>query len=122
MAGAAGAAEPGSSASWQPVVQWADILAHYQTIKPDVAGSLAGSKAYIVGNNFLIIAENPFFLQLLKVKENALSLRTTLKQLLGADYNIRAKRAGAQQASLPPAAALLEKAKNSGLDVTSEQR
>lgn len=80
--------KPLTAAEIQPVNNWADILAAYQAVNPAVSGSLAESSAYIAGNNLLIVAKNRFFLTLLKNKENALSLRETVKQVLGAEYNI----------------------------------
>ena len=108
------------AAEIQPVNNWADILAAYQAVNPAVSGSLAESSAYVAGNNLLIVAKNRFFLTLLKNKENALSLRETVKQFLGAEYNIRAKCSEPEEQT-SKAQNLLQKAMDSHLDTAVEE-
>ena len=112
--------KPLTAAEIQPVNNWADILAAYQAVNPAVSGSLAESSAYIAGNNLLIVAKNRFFLTLLKNKENALSLRETVKQFLGAEYNIRAKCSEPEEQT-SKAQNLLQKAMDSHLDTAVEE-
>ena len=112
--------KPLTAAEIQPVNNWADILAAYQAVNPAVSGSLAESSAYVAGNNLLIVAKNRFFLTLLKNKENALSLRETVKQFLGAEYNIRAKCSEPEEQT-SKAQNLLQKAMDSHLDTAVEE-
>ena len=112
--------KPLTAAEIQPVNNWADILAAYQAVNPAVSGSLAESSAYVAGNNLLIVAKNRFFLTLLKNKENALSLRETVKQFLGAEYNIRAKCSEPEE-QISKAQNLLQKAMDSHLDTAVEE-
>ena len=112
--------KPLTAAEIQPVNNWVDILAAYQAVNPAVSGSLAESSAYVAGNNLLIVAKNRFFLTLLKNKENALSLRETVKQFLGAEYNIRAKCSEPEEQT-SKAQNLLQKAMDSHLDTAVEE-
>ena len=96
------------------------ISAVNEAVNPAVSGSLAESSAYVAGNNLLIVAKNRFFLTLLKNKENALSLRETVKQFLGAEYNIRAKCSEPEEQT-SKAQNLLQKAMDSHLDTAVEE-
>jgi DNA polymerase-3 subunit gamma/tau len=111
---------PLKASDFQPVQNWADILAAYQAVNPAVSGSLAESSAFVAGNTMLIVAKNRFFLTLLKNKENALSLRETVKGFLGVDYNIRAKCSEAEQQQTSKAQNLIQKAVSSQLDTALE--
>ena len=112
-------AKPLSAADFRPVGNWADILAEYQNVNPAVSGSLAESCAYVAGNTMLIVAKNRFFLTLLKNKEHALSLRKTVQQFLGVEYNIRARCTEAEQQG-SKAQAIIQKAIDSKLDTAVE--
>ena len=107
------------TADFQKVSNWNEILAEFTKVNPAVSASLAASEAYVGGNTILIVAENRFFLTLLKNKDHALSLRNTIKQYLGADYNIRAKCTASEQKE-SKAQALLQKAIDSHLDTAPE--
>ena len=98
---------------------WADIVAAYQAVNPAVSGSLAESSAFVAGNTMLIVAKNRFFLTLLKSKENAVSLRETVKQFLGVEYNIRAKCSEPEQQA-SKAQNLVQKAMANHLDTAVE--
>lgn len=67
----------------------------------------------------LIVAKNRFFLTLLKNKENAVSLRETVRQFLGVEYNIRAKCSEPEQKA-SKAQTLIQKAIDSKLDTAVE--
>ena len=95
------------------------ILAAYQAVNPAVSGSLAESSAFVAGNTMLIVAKNRFFLTLLKSKENAVSLRETVKQFLGVEYNIRAKCSEPEQQA-SKAQNLVQKAMANHLDTAVE--
>lgn len=111
--------QPLKASDFRPVGNWADILAEYRAINPAVSGSLAESSAFVAGNTMLIIAKNRFFLTLLKNKENAVSLRETVKQFLGVEYNIRAKCSEPEQHE-SKAQSLIQKAINSNLETAVE--
>lgn len=103
---------------FQPVVQWQEILEECGRINPAVQGTLDGSTAVAYANVMLITAENPFFLTMFKVKENALSLGDAIQTVTGKRYAIRARCSRA--AAAPNAVqGLLDKAKNSGIKTTS---
>lgn len=110
---------PLKASDFRPVGNWVDILAEYQAVNPAVSGSLAESSAFVAGNTMLIVAKNRFFLTLLKNKENALSLRETIKRFLGVEYNIRAKCSEPEQQE-SKAQSLIQKAIDSHLDTSLE--
>ncbi|MDE7120633.1 MAG: DNA polymerase III subunit gamma/tau, partial [Oscillospiraceae bacterium] len=66
--------EPISMADFQPLMQWSDILEICGKINPAVVGALAGSEAVFHANMILITAQNPLFLEMFKLPENASSL------------------------------------------------
>ena len=111
--------KPLKASDFKPVGNWADILAAYQAVNPAVSGSLAESSAFVAGNTMLIVAKNRFFLTLLKSKENAVSLRETVKQFLGVEYNIRAKCSEPEQQA-SKAQNLVQKAMANHLDTAVE--
>ncbi len=80
----------------KPLDCWPEILEDFNTINPAVSGSLFGSQAFVYDNLLLLIVKNKFFLQLFKVKENAVSLGEVLKKHLGKSYVIRAKFNGSE--------------------------
>ncbi len=110
---------PLQMSDFQPVQNWPEILAEYQKVNPAVSGSLAESNAFVAGNTMLIVVKNRFFLTLLKNKEHALSLRETVKRILGVEYQIRAKcnDGGPTQSK---AQALVQKAQAEGLATEAE--
>ena len=75
--------------------------------------------AKITHREMLIVAKNRFFLTLLKSKENAVSLRETVKQFLGVEYNIRAKCSEPEQQA-SKALNLVQKAMANHLDTAVE--
>ena len=111
--------KPLKASDFKPVGNWADILAAYQAVNPAVSGSLAESSAFVAVNTMLIVAKNRFFLTLLKSKENAVSLRETVKQFLGVEYNIRAKCSEPEQQA-SKAQNLVQKAMANHLDTAVE--
>lgn len=119
MPAAEQSAEPLKASDFQPVANWPEILAAYAEVNPAVSGSLSESSAFVAGNTMLIVAKNRFFLTLLKNKENAVSLRETVKQFLGVEYRIRAKCTEPEQKE-SKAQSLLRKAIDSHLDTAPE--
>lgn len=106
------------TSDFKPVLQWQEILEECGRINPAVQGTLKGSNAVEYANVMLIVAENRFFLDMFKVKENAVSLGDAIQKVTGKRYVIRAK---CSQAAVRPNASeeMLEKAKNSGIKTTA---
>lgn len=101
-----------------PVTQWPGILEECGRLNPAVQGTLEGSTAVAYANVMLITAENPFFLTMFKIKENAVSLGDAIQKVTGKRYAIRAKCSRA--AAAPKAVeGLLEKARNSGIKTST---
>lgn len=71
--------------------RWNEILEKFAEICPSVSGALGGSYAMKGGGFMLVFAENSFFLQLLRNKENAEKLREAVRLITGETYSIRAK-------------------------------
>ncbi|MGN0630711.1 MAG: DNA polymerase III subunit gamma/tau [Ruminococcus sp.] len=104
---------------FKPVENWMDILEEYRNVNPAVSGSLAESSAFVNGNYMLIVTSNRFFLTLLKNRENAVSLRETVKRILGKEYKILGKcRDDGQKGN--PAQNLIQKAIDSNIETAVE--
>lgn len=103
---------------FQPVAQWPEILEECGRLNPAVQGTLSGSQAVSYANVMLIVAENAFFLEMFKVKENARMLGDAIQKVTGKRYAIRAKcsKAAARTRTVEE---MLENAKNSGIKTTS---
>ncbi|MBQ9696103.1 MAG: DNA polymerase III subunit gamma/tau [Oscillospiraceae bacterium] len=101
-----------------PVAQWGDILEECGRLAPAVVGTLANSEAKSYANILLVIADNPFFLDMFKLKENAAALSEAVFRVLGRRFVIRAKcsQAATQQRPLEE---MLERARNSGIKTTA---
>jgi DNA polymerase-3 subunit gamma/tau len=74
-----------------PCERWNDVLEEFKKINPAVAGSLDGSFAGTAGNYIFITAQNRFFMELFKVKENANSLGAAIANVLGQRFIIKAR-------------------------------
>ncbi|MDR0987779.1 MAG: DNA polymerase III subunit gamma/tau [Ruminococcus sp.] len=107
---------------FKPLSCWEEVLARFGETEPHITATLAGSRALCYENNLLIFAENKFFLDLLKRKENAERLRAVLMNITGKQYNIRAKCTTpdvSTQAS--PAARIIETARNNNIPINTDE-
>ena len=102
----------------EPLPQWQEILEECSKVNPAVAGALGGSTAQFCKNVIFVTAENPFFLTLFKVRENAQSLGDAIEKVTGKRFTLRA-RCSAQAAKPRTLEELLENAKNSGIPTTA---
>ena len=102
---------------FKPCGLWVEVLEEFDKVLPSVSGTLKGSHAFVNGNVMLINAENAFFLKLFKIKENALALGTTVKNVLGQEYIIRAKCANPIKEEEKRAMDLIQKAKDNDIPV-----
>ena len=101
----------------EPCIKWDDILSEFQHINPSVAGSLDGSKAYLKGNVMCIETPNRFFISLFKSdKNNAISLRKAIFNVLGRYYNISARCTATVEETKSRAEQLIKKAIDSGIE------
>ena len=105
-------------ADFKPVTQWPEILEACGKRNPAVLGTLGQSSAFTAANIILIVAENPFFLEMFKQKKNAASLGDAIEEVLGKRYAVRAK-CSAAAAKPRPLEEMLEQAKNSGIKTTA---
>jgi DNA polymerase-3 subunit gamma/tau len=106
------------SSDLEPLPQWGEILEECGRLNPAVAGALGGSTAQFCKNVIFVTAENPFFLTLFKVRENAQSLGDAIEKVTGKRFTLRA-RCSAQAAKPRTLEELLENAKNSGIPTTA---
>ncbi|MDR0903353.1 MAG: DNA polymerase III subunit gamma/tau [Ruminococcus sp.] len=107
---------------FSPLPEWEDVLARFAEIEPHISATLSGSSALYYENNLLIFAENKFFLDLLKRKENAERLRAVLLNITGRQFNIRAKCLAPDiSKETSPAARIIETAKNNNIPVNSDE-
>lgn len=102
---------------FERVDRWNDVLDEFFKVCPSVSGTLSGSAAFVNGQVMLIVAQNPFFLSLFKVKENALMLGETVKRVLGTGYIIRAKSKNPAHEAENKALKIIERASENGVEV-----
>ena len=100
----------------KPCERWDDVLEEFKKVNPAVAGSLDGSIAGIAGNVIFITSKNRFFMNLFKVKENALSLGMAISNVLGQRFVIRARCATSVEEQKNMADQLIQKAINSSIE------
>jgi DNA polymerase-3 subunit gamma/tau len=98
---------------------WPEILEEFSKVCPSVSGALNGSRAFVNQGIMLIYTENPFFLPLLKNKENAAKLQASIKTVTGSSYIIKAKCAAKPQENENAAENLILKAKSK--DIPTER-
>lgn len=105
-----------------PCERWNEVLDEFRNINPAVAGSLDGSFAGTAGNYIFITAQNRFFMELFKVKENANSLGAAIANVLGQRFIIKARCATtvAEQKNL--AESLIKKAMDSQIETAVENQ
>ena len=100
-----------------PCERWGEIMEEFKNVNPAVAGSLDGSTAATAGNIIFITSQNRFFITLFKVKENAVSLGTTINRVLGQRYIIKARCATTVDQQKSMAEQLVQKAIKSNIEV-----
>ena len=106
----------------RPCDRWAEILDEFKKINPAVAGSLDGSFAGTAGNYIFITAQNRFFMDLFKVKENANSLGMAIANVLGQRYLIKAKCATTVTEQKNLAESLIKKAVESRIETSVDDQ
>ena len=102
--------------------RWGDILEEFKHINPAVAGSLDGSFAGTAGNYIFITAQNRFFMELFKVKENAASLGTAISNVLGQRFIIKARCATTVTEQKNLAESLIKKAMENQIETAVDKQ
>ncbi|MDR0974147.1 MAG: DNA polymerase III subunit gamma/tau [Ruminococcus sp.] len=101
---------------------WENVLTRFGEIEPHITATLAGSRALFYENILLIIAENRFFLELIKRKENAERLQSILRSITGKQFFIRAKCTTPEStANSSPAARIIETAQKNNIPVKTDE-
>lgn len=98
-----------------PLSEWAEVLENFEKVCPSVSGTLHGSKAMQNQNFLLVYTENAFFIQLLKVKENAEKLRDSVKAVTGKTFRILAKCTASEDTPGAKVQDILKKAKENNI-------
>ncbi|MBR6967505.1 MAG: DNA polymerase III subunit gamma/tau [Ruminococcus sp.] len=104
-----------------PCERWGEVLEEFRKINPAVAGSLDGSFAGTAGNYMFITAQNRFFMELFKVKENANSLGIAVANVLGQRFIIKAKCATTVTEQKNLAEQIVKKAMESRIETAVEK-
>lgn len=105
----------------RPLPEWPEILEKFGSICPPVSGALQGSAAYTTADRLVIVTENRFFLELLRIKENAVKLSETVFSVTGKKYKIGAKcTASVKDAPDNKLPGLLKKAEENSIPVNTE--
>jgi len=105
-----------------PCDRWNEVLDEFKNINPAVAGSLDGSFAGTAGNYIFITAQNRFFMELFKVKENASSLGSAITNVLGQRFIIKARCATTVTEQKNLAESLIKKAMDSQIETAVENQ
>lgn len=103
-----------------PLRNWAVVLERFEAVNPAVRGLLHGSDAYVLEEKqiILIIARNSLFKNLFQPKDAAM-LSDVAAEVLGKRYSIRYKNeVPAEEQAENPVDALLQRAKESGIEVS----
>lgn len=106
--------------SVKPLAEWSEILEKFGSVCPSMQGTLHGSQGYESGDILLIVTDNNFFLQLLRVRENAVLLTKTIYEVTGKKYILRAKctsSAASQQQDTSKLDALMKKAAEENIPI-----
>ncbi len=96
--------------------RWGEVLKEFEKVNPAVAGSLDGSTAATAGNIMFITAVNRFFMELFRVKENAVSLGEVIDRVLGQRFIIKARCATTVTEQKNLAESAIKKANDSGIE------
>ena len=105
-----------------PCERWNEVLDEFKNINPAVAGSLDGSVAGTAGNYIFITAQNRFFMELFKVKENAAALGTAISNVLGMRFIIKARCATTVTEQKNLAEQLIKKAMENKIETAVENQ
>lgn len=100
----------------EPCSRWDDIMAEFRRINPAVAGSLEGSHASTYENIMFIFMPNRFFMDLFRVKNNAVLLGKAIYTVLGKRYKIMARCTTTAEEQKAMAEQIIKKAINSGIE------
>lgn len=103
-----------------PIQNWATILEDFDRINPSVSGLLKGSEAYFVEAQgiVLMVVRNRLFKQLF-TQRDAAALGEVVARSLGKPCTIRYRCDEAAASSEAPAEALLNRARETGLEVST---
>lgn len=103
-----------------PCERWGEVLEEFKKVNPAVAGSLDGSVAATAGNIIFITSQNRFFITLFKVRENAVSLGSTISHVLGQRYIIKARCTTTVEEQKDLAQSLIKKAIDNKIETVVE--
>ena len=103
-----------------PCERWGEVLEEFKKVNPAVAGSLDGSVAATAGNIIFITSQNRFFITLFKVRENAVSLGSTISHVLGQRYIIKARCTTTVEEQKNLAQSLIKKAIDNKIETAVE--
>ena len=108
--------------SLTPVKNWAAVLEKFDEVNPSVSGLLQGSAAYVMEekNILLMVVRNRLFKRLFS-QQDAVTLGSTAAQVLSKKYAIRYKCVEPEQTETTPADALLQRAREQGIDVSEQE-
>ena len=114
---------PAEKESLPPVKNWAVILEEYDRINPSVTGLLSGSEAYYItkkdGKEAIhIVVKNRLFTKLFS-KDDAIALGGCISKILGKRYGLGISYADSDKPQTSPVDVLLQRAKESGMDVSA---
>lgn len=111
---------PQQTAQVEPLSVWADVLSELARTNAPLYGMLQNARAFVKGSLLFIDGGSALLVQMLKQEGNASKLLDAVEVKTGIRYQLRVKRAKAEQVQADPLDVLLERAKASGIDVQEQ--
>ena len=111
---------PENAAQVEPLTVWVDVLSELSRTNAPLFGMLQNARAFVKGGLLFIDGGSPLLAQMLKKEGNASKLLDAVEVKTGIRYQLRVKRAKKEQAQVDPLAALLDKARESGIAVQED--
>lgn len=111
---------PENAAQVEPLTVWVDVLSELSRTNAPLFGMLQNARAFVKGGLLFIDGGSPLLAQMLKKEGNASKLLDAVEVKTGIRYQLRVKRAKNEQAQVDPLAALLDKARESGIAVQED--
>lgn len=111
---------PESTAQIEALGSWMDVLSELSRTNAPLFGMLQNARAFTKGGLLFIDGGSPLLAQMLKKEGNASKLLDAVEVKTGVRYQLRVKRAKKEQTQADPLAALLDKARESGIAVLED--
>lgn len=103
-----------------PLTQWQEVLNELKSGNSPLFGVLNGSSAFAKGRVLFLDAKNVMASTLIKQENNAVKLIDVIEQKTGVRFKLRMKAAPKPEADVNPLEALLNRARENGVEINEE--